>query len=409
MKKLILHVGMGKCGSSALQEYLSFNNSLTDSQGNKYLYACMNLDGTVFYGDLIEEKASNSPFNYASSPNLKQINDKELFIKNFQESMNEINSNVVFSCEGWNSELKLFKELIFKSLSGFQIEVVFFVRPPVAWLNSAWWQWGAWSDVSFEKWIDKNISATLWSKHIIEWFESEHVDKAHVKLLNKNVIESFSEIFNLKLEKSLLKRTNISLPGTVLRFFQNNRDLRPGPHDSSIDFVLSKYININSKPDWVIPETMVKDILQKTFDSNTKLLRLLNENDCLAMKDDPKWWKANAFQSLYSCVPQNFSQFATEGEYTLNDMETLTKQLINAIVTLDKKTRHVPVIKNEKKSKLQKFLDENYPDKADMYRDLAIYFENDIEIGKPLIDKAYSLRPKGPVIKKIRDRFNASK
>ncbi|BCN92748.1 hypothetical protein THMIRHAM_05330 [Thiomicrorhabdus immobilis] len=409
MKKLILHVGMGKCGSSALQEYLSFNNSLIDTQGNKYLYACMNTDGTVYSGNLLEEKASNSPFNYASSPNLKQINDKGLFINNFQTSMKKINSNVIFSSEGWSSELELFNDLIFKSVTDYQIEVVFFVRPPVAWINSAWWQWGAWADVSFDKWIDKNIPATLWSGHIREWFASEHIDKTHVKLLNKNVIESFSEIFNLKLNKKLLKKSNVSLPGTVLRFFQNNRDLRPGPHDSSIDFILSKYINIDSKPDWVIPEVMVKDIVQKTLDSNTKLLEYLTENDRLAMKDDPKWWQVDAFQDLYSGVPKNFSQFATHGEYTQNDMEVLTKQLINSIITLDKKLKNIPVIKNQNHNQLQQFLDENYPDKADMYRDLAIYFGNDIDIGKLLIDKAYSLRPKGPVINKIREKLNASR
>ena len=57
---------------------------------------------------------------------------------------------------------------------------------------------------------------------------------------------------------------NKSLPATVLRLFQGNPKLRPGPHGSLIDFVLSENLKSAEPAPWVLNPAWISRILEET-------------------------------------------------------------------------------------------------------------------------------------------------
>lgn len=268
MTKLYIHIGFGKCGSSAIQGYFTQNPVVRKKTKGNIYYAVINGQGNVVFGNDIKS-LPKTPFGYQSSVSLHHIVKRtdDSIKKKLAEIFDNINEedDLLLSNEGWCNEYDLASDLMLLLPSNIAVQVIAIVRPPVEWINSAWWQWGAWSDVSFERWVKKNISIVKdWTTVVEKWSRKLNSEKI-ILPLTSNIITDFSEL--LELVELPSSKSNSSLPEELLRVFQRNRSLRKGPHDSSIEFTLANKIDFSkykNKTPWVIDSNLTGVIIEET-------------------------------------------------------------------------------------------------------------------------------------------------
>ncbi|MGM0562342.1 MAG: hypothetical protein ACQETX_14895 [Pseudomonadota bacterium] len=295
---IVLHVGMPKCGSSAIQNYLS-SRVFHEASKASVVYLAVKRDGVVVFGERLVREAANSPFGYASSHNAEIINSiSKSKSKRVIDLINDFLSQgflVIISNEGWGPKPDAFSDSheIFSNLKE-KVEVVGYVRPQVEWINSAWWQWGAWSDVKFDRWVSANKKTSQWGKAFESWSKKPWVKKATPRLMDADVVSDF--VGYLGLPEVSAGHSNKSLPGSLLRFFQGHRELRRGPHSSAIEFVLSGVIDFpDNKTPWVVPKWQVEDVLSSCRDDNLLLESYLSQSG-LSILDNDKWWAFSPYR-----------------------------------------------------------------------------------------------------------------
>jgi len=295
----VLHIGAGKCGSSALQTMLGQHPVLGDTQGIKTHYVAIKKDGALLHGEALSHQAKALPWGYMASVNaslLAELPDAQ--IKKLSGDVRAISGDVdrlLLSNEGWINDCKIFQESNLLDRLGFNTSIVAYVRPPVEWLNSAWWQWGAWSGVPFERWLDYELLRVRWFDLIEPWLGLKNVDKVIVRLLPSDVISDFCDVINVPRLPS--ERRNRGLPGTLLRIYQRHRELRKTPHDSAGDFVFAEHLGhlSNDPTPWVMGPYRIRKILAETKGSNLRLLSMLDEESGKHMEEDGKWWDESAY------------------------------------------------------------------------------------------------------------------
>lgn len=303
--QLVLHAGMGKCGSSALQTYLSRSIYLKNDEGD-WLYAAIRPGGQVLSGENLRRQAAQGIFGYVSSSAARKCLGAvpiQLLLRQRLKILGR-DKKIILSNEGWTSELahwqsqKLFKE--HKDL----VDIIIYVRPPAIWLNSAWWQWGAWSSKNFSVWLKRHLAKVCWSNGIRQWQEMPFVRKVYVRVLSSDIVKDFCTTLGFHAsEDQLTTSVNRSLPNGILRLFQTYPELRPSAHASQIDFVLSQHLDLPGKPDWVIDSEQIQYILDETRESNRDLLKLTDDSTREKIVNDPLWWSIAAYKSFTATSP----------------------------------------------------------------------------------------------------------
>ena len=306
-KKIILHIGAGKCGSSALQTFLSHNPVLKTHDEKVVVYTVVNRDGVLYPPKTIKKQVRTSETNYCSSVLLRNCNEAT-FKVNFRKSLARFNCDtLVLSCEGWRNDAQYAAALL-SELKDFDVTVIMYVRPPVEWINSAWWQWGAWTNTEFHNWKTHAIQDTKWVTSIKEWQHVSFLNRLIVRVLPEDIIIDFCQLLNINAEKISMVVANQSLPDTLLRVFQQRKSLRSDPYDSKIDATLSKRLKAKGNPAWVLWPKTIESILAETKDANQELLAYFDEQTREAVLNSPEWWDSAHYndkktQNADGCTP----------------------------------------------------------------------------------------------------------
>lgn len=335
MAEVYLHVGMPKCGSSSIQTFLS-SDVFRKEFDNKIHYIAIRSDGSILAKNAIVKQAKRSPHGYASSCDAVLVNNlsssSQRDIASVLNSELDRGHNIILSNEGWGPRPQEFPDdhPIFSNLKG-NIKVVAYMRPQVEWLNSAWWQWGAWSDVPFQRWINANKGKALWGCLVEQWAEKPWVNSVIPRLVCGDVVSDFMNL--LGYPGVVAPSTNKSLSAPVLRFLQNHRKYRQGPHDSSIDFILSRRVNFPSgHTPWVIEPRLAKKLVSYYVEDNKKLSSYLESVQQELMLSDRKWWGDEPFAQ---------KEVESPGPIAVStaDSEILACSLIDSILEMDKALR----------------------------------------------------------------------
>ena len=306
MTNIIMHIGMSKNGSSALQTELSKNpiQKLVTKNTNYMKYVAIGHQGNVYEGRSLSNMAICSPSHYVNSTDIEASTNwsNDIFneIRNQFSLLSNNNENIlVMSNEGWFQKADTFKDSNFFEKLDLNAKVICYIRNPVDWINSAWWQWAAWTDYSLENALDSVIPA-LSNLHIelIKWQEIVGIDNITIKVLPQNIISDFSEFIGIIDDQNKKNRSNTSLPAEILRFYQMHKELRPDMDSSSLDFILSDVFNFDNsyeKTPWVLNRNDMRKILKETKEGNEKLIQLLDLESKKKVISDPKWWSVDAF------------------------------------------------------------------------------------------------------------------
>lgn len=345
--KIFLHVGMPKCGSSALQTYLSHNPSIVCGD-DKFDYAVIRPGGSLISGNTLIEEAASSAFRYAATIPAERIN--KMSRKSQNKFMNEVGllsehaDGLIISSEGWGQKAELFNDECIFNNAEFDTHVIMYVRPQVSWVNSAWWQWGAWTDRPLARWLRANKDSANWFLSASKWREKRWVNDLTIRVLPSSIVDDFATILGAEFQDELIH--NKSLPGSMLRIFQRNRGLRHNAHDSSIDFILARHLELDQvATPWVIPPNLVEKLIDYFRDDNDRLMALLSPEQSEIMSNDDRWWSPNAYDSLVHEKAGPIKANAVE-------LESITVAALMAVKSCDKQisvlNKQLRDIKNER-------------------------------------------------------------
>lgn len=333
---LLLHVGMPKCGSSALQTFLSSRNFKKAVEG-RFAYAAIDSTGTLRSGNRLVRHAEASSYGYVNSANINRIPE----LSHWQATRLHANlawlgsrhEGVILSSEGWGSRAGEFVDKALFQKKRNRVHVVMYIRPQVEWFNSAWWQWGAWVNAPMQRWVRRNRFRANWYEAYLSWRALSWVDRVDIRLAGYDVVNDFLGLLGCEPVESV--KANLGMPESVLRIFQRNRELRPGPHDSAIEFAIARQLQLDSQPPpWVLPQPMVGELIELFAEDNRRLMNELPLDQRDLMRHDDRWWRADCFNDrlVFSTDPESVG---------IADLEALTVAALKAVYRLDREVRRL--------------------------------------------------------------------
>lgn len=329
MRKVYLHIGAAKTGSSSLQSFLSFNPEFQHPETNeKFLYCCILENGKIIFGDELKRRADESPLKYAMSANVfanPQILD---VLKSELDRIFETGCTPIFSSEGWLRRAGDFHNTKFFNTLDISAYVIVYIRPQVEWLNSAWWQWFAWEKTYKSPQDAWSYNFALWANHISQWNDLDGVQKVTVRLQPSDIIEDFLSLFRCSLEHGMSQkyRVNTSLPPILIKFLLKYYFLR-SVHGAHVDAILSKILKFEGKSPWIIDIELAGQIITACRSDNEKLLGMLDEASQEIMKNDPRWWDAEYYKGRYVFNEKDLE--LSGGEFLSIVTQTLRALVIN--------------------------------------------------------------------------------
>ncbi len=155
------HIGAGKCGSSAIQSCLSQHPVLQRKEGGELDYRVICQTG-ILRGNDVRQALRRLPTGYY--PSMTAVRVAEMSEKVFSNAVGAVQRArvpIVFSFESWLHEMSNNPDQRARMMELFsgggtrKVKLIAYVRPLVKWINSAWWQWGAWTPgIDFDDWLE---------------------------------------------------------------------------------------------------------------------------------------------------------------------------------------------------------------------------------------------------------------
>lgn len=295
---LIIHLGAGKCGSSSLQRALSVRPLFDASEGRRYGYACMDGAGAVAQGVDIQRLLRKSVLGYVSSSSLVGGSPGQLArgMANLAK-LKQAGVTPILSCESWYLEHHALRKSDVLGPWNMRARGVLFVRPPLEWLNSAWWQWGAWSGVDLPSWATAMLTYMRWGEHAREWLRLDGVVGIDVNPVEDDVVQHFFRGLGAAPPEGQSVSVNPSCPEALLRFFQRNRRYRPSADAAGMEFVLSRWTNYRtpSRAPWVLTKEIQEQTLEALREDHIDLLGLLTPEVRNRISNNPRWWSTEPY------------------------------------------------------------------------------------------------------------------
>jgi hypothetical protein len=327
---IILHVGSGKCGSSSLQAQLSNSPLLSADDGSAhYEYVCIMRDGNLLRREQILAHTRRTPYQCqvsagATWPWATDEAAIERLSLEFQ-SLLAGGCTPIASQESWLLESNIFKANETLPRLGLRAKVVIFVRPQIPWMNSLWWQSGAWSSMGFPDFMETHKRSARWATLTDAWRSVPGVDEVEIHLV-RDVVSTFFRSIGIALESP--KRRNVSLDENLLSYLRTRPDLRP-VHNPVVDFVLEQRLASNAKgTPWVVQPEQISDLIDYYRADNLDLLSVVSSEARQAIEQDPMWWDAAAYRER-EIVP---AELAEPGIEALKDV---AGRAIDAVISLD--------------------------------------------------------------------------
>ncbi|MCC5975471.1 MAG: hypothetical protein JJT81_15675 [Rubellimicrobium sp.] len=320
MTVLTLHVGAAKCGSSALQAGLTRSPLIASADGAAFTYTVVDHKGRVLKGN---ELVPDPVYGYRAT--VDAVHLAEFGRRTHAEIRRDLSqvSGPVLSNEGLLASAPLAAR--FLEQLDLPVEVIAYMRPQVDFVNSAWWQWGAWSGIEMREQLRRLIRLCDYNMHIGRWESIPQVRKITLRLLPSDILADFHACLGAPPPRDR-PRVNASLPGAILRLAQRHPDLhrRLGPE---LDFVLARRMSFEglSGTPWILSAAYVQRIIERHRAGNTALMARLDPDQAAAMAADPRWWDTAAYagRTAKSAGPLNTPR---------DEMDRLAIRLIEALL-----------------------------------------------------------------------------
>lgn len=290
--RLILHIGAPKCGSSALQTALTMTPDFQSVSGQRFRYTtAVDMFGKLrpVTGHRAAVLGQGSPYGYSSWPNLGPTTSKESLFRCLETVFRDGQQRgfiPVLSSEGWISHAATFSK--FLSHMGYpRVDVVAYLRPPVEWLNAAYWQWGIWNLPTLDLWMQRGRLPYSFGTDLEAWSHIPGV-RLQVGRSRPDVVNRFQATYDVSLPKVAAR--NSALPPSMVGVLLRNPALRPTAHDASIEFIFQRWCPpVPGRRLWAIRARHVHAMRPVVDENFAALQRCLSEEQFEDLKQEPRW------------------------------------------------------------------------------------------------------------------------
>ncbi|TKW66718.1 MAG: hypothetical protein DI616_09515 [Paracoccus denitrificans] len=296
---LILHVGLPKAGSSALQTALGQSPDLVTASGQRLRYTVLRQSGGrlgIIDGRDLTLATRRSAFGYATSPNtLPAEIDSPVFDKLRKVMHQGERDGVVpiLSSEGWVRRPDLFATHLAR-WGNPNVEVVAFLRPPVEWFNASFWQWGIWNEPDIDRWLQRTNQPYDFGLHLQKWAEIPNL-RLRLASARPNVVQKFADLFALNLPGA--SSSNRYSPPALLGFLLRNRQFRPSAHDAEAEFIFQRWCPpMKTRRPWALQRRHVEQLLPTVTANRAALQRIATEAEQADIFADAGWDVATGCQ-----------------------------------------------------------------------------------------------------------------
>jgi hypothetical protein len=311
--RCILHIGAPKCGSSALQAALSAAPDHKDSAGQRYRYVGTgSARGQVYplYGGMVRRQGRSSEFGYSCWPNLRNTSLPQsgpedpvwdALARVMQTAARRRHVPIV-SNEGWLGAAAAFGAG-FLAAPARRADVVAFVRPPLDWMNAAYWQWGVWTGYGFADWLRLSGMRYALGAQLAEWAALDTVT-LHVGPSGQDVVAGFGQRFGLDLTAKGAgwaggQAVNSAASPAFIGLQLRHRRFRRDGHDSAVEFVLQRWCGrYTTRKPWAIAPQDIAGLQAETAGDVAALLAVCAPGDAQALLQDPRWQSPEPYHRM---------------------------------------------------------------------------------------------------------------
>lgn len=298
----VLHLGMPKCGSSALQTTLCGRPVVAklDEPRKVFEYCVLTDEGRLLRGPSLQRSASLNPVGYEASDPFEQLSrmssPRVASVASEFMQMHLAGHIPVMSCENWYhpDEARIAKDLL-KEV-GLAPVALLLVRPPVDWLNSLWFQQGLWDDSvpDVDAFLDAYLASARLDQVLDEWSLTVGPENLHVRLASGGSVRSFCETFGVVVIEE--PDMNRSLPAALIEFMRSEPSVRPGRDTADLKWALDRMGFSSSLPGpWAFTQQQASRVLDAWRPGVDRLLGRLPPAERDIVADDARWWSSSAY------------------------------------------------------------------------------------------------------------------
>lgn len=233
-KRLILHIGGSKCGSSAIQDYLALNHAQMIKHGVLTPDVSMGMDGPFkaqqidFFEDMAARDDASAPIAQKLEALAAHMDEKGL-------------STLIVSAENLSARGALAPDLARAAASFGSVEVIFYIRRQDDYLISAWQQWGLKTHPDIDSYLNgEGRLLADWLTLLAPWEDSFGQSRITLRpfrrdmLVDGDIVADFLSLFDLSDEGCLplTKLSNRSFDEHLGDMTHRIRDVFESPHDN---------------------------------------------------------------------------------------------------------------------------------------------------------------------------------
>lgn len=306
--RMILHIGAPKSGSSALQAALSAQPVLRTPEATRLMYcATWTRAGhtRLVTGGALSCFAQASPFGYMSWPAFRPREQQAAAYgaeldRLFRGGAPDVVR--VLSNEGWLSQADVFARTLPAWVGpGGGLSVFASARPPLEWLNAAWWQWGVWQVGSLHRWLESGFPGYTMGSQLQGWAALRGVRLS--LSLERDAVAGFARAYAVPL--ICADTPNAALPPALMGVLLRNRRLRQTAHDSAVEFVFHRWCRVAQTPRlWAVTPDIVQRYRHHHRTEVDKLFALAPEAEVRrAVAERPGWRHESPYHDLMRVPP----------------------------------------------------------------------------------------------------------
>lgn len=285
MLELILHVGMGKTGTSSIQESLVISRESLAKQHVQYLGMWFDAVDPRFVGH------AGLDLFYQSTPGEMVEHAEKLAKYALRQCENTGAERFILSNEGLYAGIRTILPLVAALRQLFELRIIAYVRNPKEWLPSAYVQWEIFHKVYpgpirpyaevGRSLIETYSALLLWAAHNGEILTLRPFRK------QENVVEDFATTLGLHLEIPQQRRLEkVDVPEGILRAVYNGRfqsDVLPHRFDQAIGDA-----NLSSAPEisQLIADSFTYEATEQIISEKRYLFDEIREKTGLAILDE---------------------------------------------------------------------------------------------------------------------------
>lgn len=254
LKELLIHTGFAKCASSSIQSFLTLNPKF-EIDGKTFRFLGFNQSDDLVDTQRIEQRGHYPPYFFQTNFS----NDNFRLSKQLR-SIKRCKADVgIISSEALSSWLTPDRAVLLSALD-IPIHLFVVVRPFSDWLNSAWWQWGAFTGHEVDRWVS-SIDIGAFPMSLSSWLSLPQISKCTLVDLNDSPVEKLADVLGLKTAQS--KKVNTGSSEELLRFLIKNKEvLGRAVHKPQIEFILNDELDFSGpKPKSIITSEKATSIL----------------------------------------------------------------------------------------------------------------------------------------------------